>query len=114
VLRTVAIFKMISNSFALTFVVGLLIVGSSFGSKLALREGESKAKQFEQLDDAGKVNLSWELNAEQTEITFELWAETPGYVGFGISPQGGMAGADIFIAGVYSNGTAYSSVIRVF
>jgi len=60
----------------------------------------------------GKVILSWELNAQETDITFELWAETTGYVGFGISPQGGMAGADIFIAGVDSTGTPYSSVIQ--
>jgi hypothetical protein len=33
-----------------------------------------------------------------------------GYIGFGISPQGSMLDADIFIAGVGSDLSAYSSV----
>jgi len=99
------------HRFILSLLAVVFLVGGSFGRELNLRGGESKTKRTEQLDDLGKVILSWELNAEETEITFELWAETTGYVGFGISPQGGMAGADIFIAGVYSNGTTYSSFI---
>jgi len=45
-------------------------------------------------------------------MTFELSVNTIGYVGFGISPKGGMRGADIFVAGVHANGTVYSSVIN--
>jgi len=70
----------------------------------------SKIESLEKLDETGRVTLSWDLSNNQTEITFQLWAQTTGFVGFGISPHGGMAGADIFIAGVYPNGTAYSFV----
>jgi len=70
----------------------------------------TKLKIFETLDESGKLTMSSELNENETEITIRLWAQTTGYVGFGISPNGGMAGADIFIAGIYSNGTTYSYV----
>jgi len=77
-----------------------------------LKEEQSflETKFTETLDHSGKLILSWELGENQSIITFELWAATVGYVGFGISPNGGMAGADIFIAGVSSDGTPYSSV----
>jgi hypothetical protein len=47
-------------------------------------------------------------------IEFELSAETKGYVGFGLSPTGGMNGSDMIIAGVYKNGTGYFSVRNLF
>jgi len=67
-------------------------------------------KLIESLDPSGRIVLSWELGDNKSTITFELWAATVGYVGFGISPNGGMAGADIFIAGVSPDGTPYFSV----
>lgn len=63
------------------------------------------------LDDAGRITLAWEANLQREEITFEIEANTTGYVGFGISPQGSMTGADIFIAGVGNDGQPYFSVI---
>jgi len=69
-----------------------------------------ETKLFDTLDTKGKIALSWELGEDKSAITFELWAQTLGYVGFGISPNGGMAGADIFIAGVSPDGTPYFSV----
>jgi len=80
-----------------TLVLGILLVSAN-------------GKRTEQLDERGRVILEWELSANETEIIFELSANTTGFVGFGISPQGGMTGADIFIAGVDSNGQSYSSV----
>lgn len=64
----------------------------------------------EQLDDEGKVYMGWEVDSTTEIITFEIEALTTGYVGFGISPQGSMLGADIFTAGVLPNGTVYSAV----
>jgi len=83
--------------FGLTIAFGVLLISVN-------------GKRTEQLDDKGRLILEWELNTDQTEIIFELSANTTGFVGFGISPQGGMTGADIFIAGVDSNGVPYSSV----
>jgi len=73
----------------------------------------SETKLTETLDFSGRIVLSWELGQDKSAITFELWAQTVGYVGFGISPNGGMAGADIFIAGVAPDGTPYSSVNQI-
>lgn len=65
---------------------------------------------WEQLDHEGRVLLGWTVNTDEGTITFEVEAETHGYVGIGISPTGSMTGADIFIAGVHDNGSSYSSV----
>ncbi|XP_021961495.1 DBH-like monooxygenase protein 2 homolog [Folsomia candida] len=64
---------------------------------------------WEQLDHEGRVLLGWTVNTDEGTITFEVEAETHGYVGIGISPTGSMTGADIFIAGVHDNGSSYSS-----
>lgn len=64
----------------------------------------------EQLDLNGKVWLAWEYDDATGLVTFEMEVETTGFVGLGISPTGGMTGADIFIAGVDPEGTAYYSV----
>lgn len=48
-------------------------------------------------------------------ITFEIIAKTKGWIGFGLSPQGGMPGADIIIAGVddaTNKGYLYVSAVR--
>jgi len=73
----------------------------------------SETKFTENLDFSGRIVLSWELGEDKSAINFELWARTWGYVGFGISPHGGMAGADILIAGVAPDGTPYSSVSQI-
>lgn len=51
-----------------------------------------KLKNVEALDDSGKFLLGWEVSQSGDEIIFEVEAETLGYVGFGISPSGGMKG----------------------
>ncbi|XP_077992068.1 DBH-like monooxygenase protein 1 homolog [Glandiceps talaboti] len=50
------------------------------------------------LDDLSKYQLYWKF--DDNKITFEVHVETLGYVGFGISPNGGMANADIVIGWV--------------
>ncbi|XP_069506524.1 putative DBH-like monooxygenase protein 2 isoform X2 [Ambystoma mexicanum] len=52
------------------------------------------------LDTKGSVLLRWDFNTNLEEITFELQVKTTGWVGFGLSPGGGMAGADIVIGGI--------------
>lgn len=53
--------------------------------------------------------MDWEFNLETEIIVFTLDAETIGFVGFGISMNPNMAGADIVIGGV-RNGQAYFQV----
>lgn len=68
---------------------------------------EADYKGSEYLDCDQTFLVHWSIiNAEET-IYFELVAKTTGFVGFGISPKGGMTGADIVIAGVSSNHSTY-------
>ncbi|XP_078507306.1 putative DBH-like monooxygenase protein 2 [Lissotriton helveticus] len=61
------------------------------------------------LDPEGRVLLRWDFNKTTEKITFELQVKTTGWIGFGLSPSGGMTGADIVIGGVSpaSNPTTY-------
>lgn len=59
----------------------------------------------------GRITLAWDVDRTAERITFEIIAKPVGWVGFGISPQGSMDGADIFIAGVDGNGVPYHSVM---
>ena len=43
-------------------------------------------------------------NSDKEYITFEVHAKTTGWVGFGLSPNGGMAGSDMVIGWVPSDG----------
>ncbi|XP_078508635.1 putative DBH-like monooxygenase protein 2 [Lissotriton helveticus] len=61
------------------------------------------------LDKAGAVLLSWDFDRSTRVILFELHAQTTGWLGFGLSPNGGMDGADIVIGGVFPNKTVYFS-----
>jgi hypothetical protein len=68
-------------------------------------------KTIEVLDsEDGSAFLSYIFLRDEDLVEFEIEVETTGYVGFGISPNGGMVGADIFIGGVYENGTSYHFV----
>lgn len=70
----------------------------------------SNGKQHEYLDNNGMYLVEWEAYSDTETIIFELTVATTGYVGFGISNAGGMTGADIIIAGIHPNGSAYISV----
>uniref|UniRef100_A0A2K6AYF9 Monooxygenase DBH like 1 n=1 Tax=Macaca nemestrina TaxID=9545 RepID=A0A2K6AYF9_MACNE len=50
------------------------------------------------LDSEGKYWLDWSQRGSQ--IAFRLQVRTAGYVGFGFSPTGAMASADIVVGGV--------------
>eukprot|EP00058_Branchiostoma_floridae_P019171 XP_002604660.1 hypothetical protein BRAFLDRAFT_94822 [Branchiostoma floridae] len=52
----------------------------------------------ETLDEAGKYNLFWKFDEEKIE--FEAQVQTTGWVGLGLSPNGGMPGSDIVIGWV--------------
>jgi hypothetical protein len=53
-------------------------------------------------DDPNQYFLSWKI-INQEEIQFEAHVKTNGWVGLGISPNGGMGGSDIVIGWVKDN-----------
>jgi hypothetical protein len=69
---------------------------------------------LETLELSPNYMITWMIEEGSDRIEFELSAETKGYVGFGLSPTGGMNGSDMIIAGVYKNGTGYFSVRNLF
>ncbi|GFY41323.1 hypothetical protein TNIN_68281 [Trichonephila inaurata madagascariensis] len=61
------------------------------------------------LDGERKFHVCWNLIEsvdDDREIEFKVEVETHGYVGFGLSPNGGMAGSDI-VTGWIKEGQVY-------
>ncbi|CAG2165073.1 unnamed protein product [Oppiella nova] len=59
------------------------------------------------LDPHNKYHLKWYFDDHKQRITFNVVVETTGWVGFGISPNGGMAGSDLVIGWVDDNGVTH-------
>lgn len=59
-----------------------------------------------------EYSVTWDYDSSTSggNVTFEVVVETRGFVGFGLSPTGGMTSADIVIGGVGSDGTPYFMV----
>lgn len=57
----------------------------------------------ETLDHGGKYQLEWEVDQTKSKVTFNVTVRTRGWVGFGLSDNGKMSGADIIIAGVVTS-----------
>jgi len=96
------------NFWSTTFSLLIISLSSIVSGRVIEQNDEFSVKvNQEPLDPQGNYLLSWYVNLTEGRITFDLEAPTKGYVGFGISPFGGMASADIFVAGVFDNGTAY-------
>ena len=56
------------------------------------------------LDPEGQYKLYWSYNLTAQTVSFAVQVKTTGWVGFGISPSGGMVGSDVVIGWVESNG----------
>lgn len=74
------------------------------------KEGRPSNRQSEVLESNGRVVVEWEVDFVDKTILFDVTAKTTGFVGFGLSPGGGMSGSDIIIGGISSNGGSYFSV----
>lgn len=61
------------------------------------------------LDGQDKYNVTWsyEGTTKDDYVTFTITCETTGWVGLGLSPNGGMAGADLAVAWVSADGEAF-------
>ena len=57
-----------------------------------------------------RYQLQWTFDAAQKTITFNVVVQTTGWVGFGLSPDGGMVNSDVVIGWISSDGTAYFNV----
>lgn len=66
-----------------------------------LKSAENYTRQL-QLKDNGDYVVYWKVSgfSDSDEIIFEIHARTLGWIGFGLSPNGGMPGADIVIGGL--------------
>lgn len=67
---------------------------------------------FEILDPEQKYVLEWTVNWSQRRVHFNVTVQTKGYIGFGLTSDGTMQGADIVMGGVRADGSSYFSVIR--
>ncbi|KAG7242932.1 hypothetical protein INR49_017622 [Caranx melampygus] len=56
------------------------------------------------------VCLKWGFDNVEGNIVFELSVNTTGWIGFGLSPNGGMKGADMVIGGYGSSGSYFSDL----
>ena len=57
--------------------------------------------------------ISWNFNREDETIFFMVNASTTGWVGFGLSPDGGMANSDVVIGWVDDSGNAFLHVSKI-
>ena len=60
--------------------------------------------------NAGHYTLHWNFTRETKMIYFAVNVSTAGWVGFGLSPNGGMVGSDVVIGWVNKDGAAYFKV----
>ncbi|XP_066292189.1 DBH-like monooxygenase protein 1 homolog [Branchiostoma lanceolatum] len=87
--------------FCTTFV---LVLAAAFALSCRLVGADGHFTHHEALDEEGKFELFWKFDDEKIE--FEAQVQTTGWVGLGLSPNGGMPGSDIAIGWV-KDGTAY-------
>lgn len=89
-------------------IVFLFLVIGTFTSCLC-----DIVKRSEVLDVNRRYSVQWEVDLDTEIIVFTLNVQTTGYVGFGISMNPSMAGADIVIGGVRDDGSTYFAVIFI-
>ena len=56
--------------------------------------------------------LHWNFSVAEETITFAVNVATNGWVGFGISPNGGMVNSDVVVGWVNDDGEAFFHVSR--
>ena len=61
-------------------------------------------------DGSPLYTLYWNFSTAEETITFAVKAKTNGWVGFGVSPNGGMVNSDVVIGWVNAEGQAFLQV----
>ena len=95
-------------------LVALLLLGLTVSLTLAASTNLRKKYpfSFSLLSDATSrsyYTLHWNFTREQNTIYFAVNVSTTGWVGFGLSPTGGMVNSDLVIGWV-NNGAVYFKV----
>ncbi len=65
----------------------------------------SESSYFVNTAEMSGANYRLDWNYSNTDITFRVTARTAGWVGFGISPNGGMKNSDLMLAWTANNGS---------
>lgn len=89
------------------FVVHILVHNFDYG--VGYMVDSNPYRHTEILDSLGKYLLEWQVDWLQKRVTFNVTVKTKGYVGFGLSDNGKMTGADIVVGGMLPNGQTYFS-----
>ncbi len=92
------------------FVLLILLVKKSDGISSPLSPYIKYKNSIELQPDV--ADLWWTIDDTEKEITFEYHVKTTGWIGLGISPGGGMTGADIGIAWVDNAGKVHFQVFN--
>lgn len=98
--QELSIFKFCTAA-ALTLTIALLLGGCQDGNAQKMINVPTATNTY---------NLSFLVNVIEESVTFEIYGNTTGYIGFGFTNISGMVQADIFMGGVFENGTSYSGV----
>ena len=66
-------------------------------------------------DSSGEVvyQVYWDFDTEAETSAFAVRVRTAGWVGFGLSPNGGMIGSDVVIGWVDGSGTVFFNVSKI-
>ena len=95
---------------AITSVVSFIFLLQFAGHALA--DHHCEGYDNSQFTDTGKTyQLCWKFDWSTDTITFKVHANTLGWVGFGISPDGHMPGSDV-VMGWVKDGSGYFQVRR--
>lgn len=95
---------------ALLFIATAQNVCSQSDLELITSRDSRVYNGYEILDPEQKYVLEWTVNWPERRINFNVTVRTKGYVGFGLTTNGTMRGADIVMGGVRSDGSIYFSV----
>ncbi|CAF4944392.1 unnamed protein product, partial [Rotaria socialis] len=87
------------------FIVLLLIIGDVLAISSPIQPFTTYKYSIELQPDI--ADLWWTVDSDANEITFELHMKTTGWIALGISPGGGMKGADIGVGWVDNTGKVH-------
>ncbi|CAF3248125.1 unnamed protein product [Rotaria socialis] len=90
------------------FIVLLLIIGDVLAISSLIQPFTTYKYSIELQPDI--ADLWWTVDSDANEITFELHMKTTGWIALGISPDGGMKGADIGVGWVDNIGKCIGSI----
>jgi hypothetical protein len=103
--------NLIKETILLTILINYSCLAASVRTLTPLKPSESYThSSIIDEDDPELYKIYWKQIENNTAIQFELHCRTTGWVGIGLSPNGDMAGSDIAISWVDSNGVAHLKV----